>query len=156
MKSGLLLWLSLLKGLLMMLVCLIRWIGQREHPQPLPKTITMRGPSSRPPLRISQATFDDAVASNMEAFEHERPEAVAAARAQFAAAGVDLSNIVDSVEDASTPASAALAALAILMNVLGLSPAADDDQHGALLSDALRGGRAGAVRRAARSGARAV
>ena len=99
----------------------------------------MRGPSSRPPLRISQATFDDAVASNMEAFEHERPEAVAAARAQFAAAGVDLSNIVDSVEDASTPASAALAALAILVNVLASSPAADDDQHGALLSAALRG-----------------
>jgi hypothetical protein len=44
-------------------------------------------------LRISQATFDEAVADNIETFGMDRPTAIADAISQFEASGVDLSNI---------------------------------------------------------------
>lgn len=46
------------------------------------------------PKRISQATFEEAVAEGVEEFGLSRPEAVDDAVAQFTAAGVDLANIV--------------------------------------------------------------
>jgi hypothetical protein len=48
--------------------------------------------------RISQETFEQAVQENMELFEMDRAEAVADAVKQFEMEGVDLSNIVQSVE----------------------------------------------------------
>ncbi|CEO96286.1 Armadillo repeat-containing domain-containing protein [Plasmodiophora brassicae] len=45
--------------------------------------------------RITQATFDEVVAENVEDLGMGRDEAIADARAQFEAQGVDLSNIVD-------------------------------------------------------------
>lgn len=52
-------------------------------------------------LRISQATFDEAVADNIETFGMDRPTAIADAIAQFESSGVDLSNIDTSAGDRS-------------------------------------------------------
>lgn len=61
--------------------------------------------------RISQQTFDEAVAENMATFGQSREEAVADAVAEFESAGVDLSNIVTSADANTHPVLKALGVL---------------------------------------------
>jgi hypothetical protein len=100
------------------------------------------------PKRISQATFEEAVAEGVEEFGLTRAEAVDDAVAQFTAAGVDLANIVvdrdapaDGGEDGGAATHPAVAAVRGLerVNARGATGAELDAALGAVAS-AVTGG----------------